>query len=253
MNNDMTGPGHTRRMKWLELTLPAPGENLAADEALLDACEAGHGGDVLRFWEPRELFVVLGYANRASREVELAACRAQGVPVLRRCSGGGTVLQGPGCLNYTVVLRIAEAGPLATVTGANRFIMERHRAALALLIGEAVQVQGVTDLALGALKFSGNAQRRRRESLIFHGTFLLDFDLALVGKFLRFPSQQPAYRQGRAHEHFLTNLHLPADAVKTALRQAWRADAPLQEIPHAEIARLARDQYATEAWNLKFG
>ena len=240
-------------MKWLELTLPTPGENLACDEALLDGCEAGQGGDVLRFWEPRELFVVLGYANRAAREVELAACRAHGVPVLRRCSGGGAVLQGPGCLNYTVGLRIEEGGPLATVTGANRFIMERNRAALAALAGDAVRVQGITDLALGALKFSGNAQRRRREALIFHGTFLLDFDLALVGKFLRFPSQQPDYRQGRAHEHFLANLHHPAAAVKAALRQTWRADEPLKEIPHAEITRLARDRYATEDWNLKFG
>src|SRR5690242_14068944 len=98
-------------MKHLDLTLPSPAENLAADEALLDQCEAGAEGEILRFWEPREAFVVLGYANRAALEVDLPACQAHQIGVFRRCSGGGTVLQGPGCLNYSVILRIPESGP----------------------------------------------------------------------------------------------------------------------------------------------
>ena len=55
-------------MKLCDLTLATPEENLACDEALLDLCEAGHSGDILRFWEPSRHFVVLGYANKAARE-----------------------------------------------------------------------------------------------------------------------------------------------------------------------------------------
>src|SRR3954454_25007928 len=95
-------------MKLFDLTLATPGENLACDEALLDACEEEGAGEVLRFWEPREYFVVLGYANEARREVDLEFCATRSIRVLRRCTGGGTVLQGPGSLNYTLVLRIGE-------------------------------------------------------------------------------------------------------------------------------------------------
>ena len=58
-------------MKLLDLTLPTPAENLACDEALLNQAEA-NGGEILRFWEPREHFVVVGYANKVGTEVDVA-------------------------------------------------------------------------------------------------------------------------------------------------------------------------------------
>src|SRR5689334_9674348 len=98
-------------MKVLDLTLPSPPENLACDEALLGLAESGAGEEVLRFWESTEYFVVVGYANKVAVEVNVAACEVGGIPILRRCSGGGTVVQGPGCLNYALVLRISGDGP----------------------------------------------------------------------------------------------------------------------------------------------
>jgi len=62
-------------MKHLDLTLATPAENLACDEALLDWCEEGHRADeILRFWEAKEYFVVIGYANKAATEANLSAC-----------------------------------------------------------------------------------------------------------------------------------------------------------------------------------
>src|SRR5258706_6702590 len=112
-------------MKVLDLTLPTPAENLACDEALLDAAESGEAGEVLRFWESPEYFVVVGYANKLTTEVNVAACETRRIPILRRCSGGGTVVQGPGCLNYALVLRINEDGPTRSIIAANQFIVER--------------------------------------------------------------------------------------------------------------------------------
>jgi len=117
-------------MTFLDLTLPTPAENLAGDEALLDWCEENGGIGVLRFWEPENYFAVVGYGNQVATEVNVAACEADKIPILRRCSGGGTVLQGPGCLNYSLILKIEENGLLASITAANRFIMERNREAL---------------------------------------------------------------------------------------------------------------------------
>src|SRR4051794_41196954 len=116
-------------MKYIDLTLPTPPENLACDEALLDLCEAGSEGELVRFWEPQQPFVVLGYANQAATEADLAACKARQIGIFRRCSGGGTVLQGSGCLNYSLILRIPESGALQTITGTNQFILQRQQAA----------------------------------------------------------------------------------------------------------------------------
>jgi lipoate---protein ligase len=237
-------------MKHLDLTLASPAANLSCDEALLDACEDGSAGEVLRFWQPEQCFIVVGYSNEVAREVNVAACRQAGLGIFRRCSGGGTVLQGPGCLNYSLVLRIDGHTALESIAGANRLIMERQRAALADLLRQPVEVKGCTDLAVGRLKFSGNAQRRKRHALLFHGTFLLHFDLSLMDRFLQMPSRQPDYRAGRAHDRFLMNLDVAAAAVQDALREAWGAHTPLSDVPDCQ--RLVEEKYARDDWNLKF-
>ena len=245
-------------MKYLDLTLPSPAGNLACDEALLELCEEGKEGEILRFWESQELFVVVGYANKAAKEVDLAACKTASIPVLRRLSGGGTVLQGPGCLNYSLMLRIGESGPLASITGTNKFIMAKQKAALETLTWKAVSIEGDTDLALGrfnameGLKFSGNAQRRKRKFLIFHGTILLRFDIATIEKYLRMPSKHPGYRRDRGHEDFLTNLNTEAAAVKRAIQNEWEAMEVLRDVPVDEIEELRVKKYSTEEWNFRF-
>ncbi len=249
-------------MHLLDLTLPTPAENLACDEVLLDFFEERGGTGLLRFWEPKDYFAVVGYANHVAKEVNVAACEAEGIPILRRCSGGGTVLQGPGCLNYSLVLKIEEGGPLASITLANKFIMERNREAVEAEVGGrrsevGIQIRGCTDLALDtSLKFSGNAQRRKKHFLLFHGTFLLRFDIALIDKFLRMPSKEPDYRNGRSHKKFLTNLDLEAEAVKRSLAEVWGADKDWQagrwRSQGDAIGLLARDKYVTREWNFKF-
>jgi len=239
-------------MIYCDLTLPSPEENLACDEALLDVCEEGETGEVLRFWEPEQYFVVVGYANQAATEVNLPFCEAIAIPVLRRCTGGGTVLQGPGCLNYALILCLEDLGPLQSISGTNEFILRRHQQALAEMLGAPVELRGHTDLAIGGLKFSGNAQRRKRHCLIFHGSFLLEFDIEMIAKALPMPSKQPEYRRQRAHGDFLRNLNMPAERVKSALRKAWNAAEPYEGIPFERVSALVRAKYGRDDWNRKF-
>ncbi len=110
-------------MRLLNLTFPTPQENLACDEALLEKCEQGYDQEILRFWEPPSVFVVLGYSNSAGTEINQDACRSAGIPILRRNSGGGAVVQGPGCLDYALILRSGSEGPLSTIAGTNSYVM----------------------------------------------------------------------------------------------------------------------------------
>ena len=237
-------------MNYLDLTLPTPEENLALDEALLDWCEQTGSNEVLRFWESTKHFVVVGYGNRLCQEVNLETCHERNIPVLRRCSGGGTVLQGPGCLNYSLLLNMHSHDALQTIPETNRYVMERQRAALIPLLGATLAVQGHTDLTIGPLKFSGNAQRRKRRCLIFHGTLLLHFDLSLIDTLLKMPPLEPDYRKKRPHSEFVTNLNRSSEEIKAALQSHWSASAPLKEIPC--VKRLVMEKYARTDWNYRY-
>ncbi len=236
-------------MQRLDLTLPTPETNLACDEALLDDCEQKQDREILRFWEPSRPFVVLGLASRRDREVDVSACAARDIPILRRCSGGGTVVQGPGCLSYTLILRVADKGPLERIDTTNAFIMERHGRLLAEATGLPIRRQGATDLAVGQRKFSGNAQRRRRRFLLFHGTFLLDFPLPLMEEILPYPPRTPRYRRRRSHLAFLTNLHRPSSLIKDLLARSWDAAPASIDIPADAIASLVERKYSVRSWN----
>lgn len=207
---------------------------------------------MLRFWEPTSPFVVVGYANRVATEVNLAVCDDLGIPILRRTSGGGTVVQMPGCLNYALVLRLKGEAWRQSITATNRFVLARLAAALQPLVNAEVRLQGDTDLTLDSRKFAGNAQRRLQRALLFHGCFLLRASLEWIERLLPLPSRTPAYRAGRTHRDFLVNLNLPAAAVKAALRATWGATSPRVDWPWDQVQPLAREKYAEESWNRKF-
>ena len=175
-------------MKYLDLTLPSPEENLALDEALLNHAEDGNSEEILRFWEPDEHFAVLGYSNRSEENVNLNTIREDRISVLRRVSGGGTVLQGPGCLNYALILDIQNRKYLKNIKTTNCHIMKFHAKVLSH-IKSGIEYEGTTDLAMGGLKFSGNAQRRKKRFCLFHGTFLLNMNIKLMEKYLNHPAR----------------------------------------------------------------
>jgi lipoate-protein ligase A len=233
-------------MDYLDLTLPTPEENLALDEALLLEAEAGRAGEVLRLWELPQYAVVLGSAGRLAEDVDEVACRADGVPILRRCSGGGTVLLGPRCLCYTLVLSY-ERPRMQDVTHSYAYIMERICQALTTA-EVTVERIGSSDLAVANRKISGNSQRRMRSFVLHHGTVLYDFDFARIARYLHMPRRQPDYRESRDHESFLVNLPLKSDALKKRLRDVWQASAVSDRCPIEVVATLAREKYGRDEW-----
>ena len=174
----------------------SPAGNLAWDDVLL-----AREKETLRLWESPVPLVVMGRSGQFEREVRLPV----DIPVLRRSSGGGTVLQGPGCLNYTLVLSLARRPEMASVARSYCLILGAVVKALAL---PGLEIRE-SDILLGGRKVSGNAQRRTRGWMLHHGTLLYEaFDLDVVDKVLREPDRQPAHREGRTHRDFLTRLPL---------------------------------------------
>lgn len=231
-------------MRYLDLTLPEPAANLAVDEALLLDVDAG-GDEVLRVWEWPAPVVVLGSGCRFSDDVQEEQCRAEGVPILRRSSGGGTVLWGPGCLLFSLVLATERHPGLTEIRPSYAYILDRLAGAVGL---PGIAQAGISDLSLGGRKFSGNAQQRKQRAILHHGTLLYAFDLPSISRYLKQPPRQPEYRGNRAHQDFLLNLPFTAAELKHRLRQAWQADREETTWPSTKVQQLCEEKYGRAEW-----
>jgi lipoate-protein ligase A len=237
-------------MEFLDLTLPSVAENLALDEALLEEAECSdHPVEVLRIWESPQQAVVVGRSTRVAEEVNLDACRQNGIAVCRRASGGASVVIGPGCLMYSLVLSYELRPGLRMVEAAHRFVLQRIARAVAGSAVDEVEPKGISDLARRERKFSGNSLRCRRTHLLYHGTLLYEFPLDLISRYLRMPPRQPAYREGRGHDQFVMNLRVAPAVLKQRLVEVWDVDARRTVWPRERVDRLVCDRYASDDWN----
>jgi lipoate-protein ligase A len=235
-------------MLCLEATLSSLAENIALDEALLLTAEAGQSYELLRLWEWPAPAVVLGAGCRLAEDAHESTCLADGVPILRRSSGGGTVLLGSGCLVFSLVLSYERSPLLREIRSSYCYILGRLREALADLL-PGITCAGTSDLAADGLKFSGNAQQRKRHHLLHHGTLLYAFDIDIMSRYLRMPSRQPDYRFGRGHTTFVRDLPTDAEDLKRRLREAWGATTSIETWPRELVQQLVREKYGKAEWN----
>ncbi len=237
-------------LRHLFLTADRIETNLAIDEALLVGAEERGLGPVLRIWEPTSLAVVLGASGRLAEDVDRSLCRAEGIAIARRSSGGGTVVVGPGTLNVTLVLPIDAAPGLNAVDTAHSYVLDRLARTIRRF-GPAVEVRGLGDLTLNDRKFAGSAQRRLRRNFLVHTSILYDLPIATIARYTRLPRRQPDYRAGRSHDDFLAHLNLCRADLLSAVKSAWPADPTVSEpliLPDDLIARLVLEKFGDSAW-----
>ncbi len=234
----------------LDLTCASVDLDLALDEALLIEADAGRSGRVLRFWEPADFALVMGASCRIGDDIRVDLCRADGVPIFRRTSGGGTVVVGPGALNVSVILPESAAPGLSAVDGAHRYVLDGIARSIRG-VGPQVKLEGRGDLVLEDRKCGGSAQRRLKRWFMVHCSILYDFSIERIVRYLTIPPRQPEYRQGRSHEDFLRNLGLPRNILMDVIRGGFSA-GPLSSrppaVPSAVLEGLLAEKFANPTW-----
>ncbi|WP_020657576.1 lipoate--protein ligase family protein [Amycolatopsis benzoatilytica] len=222
-----------------------PAENLAFDEALL---REEPPGPVLWLWR-NPVCVVVGRGQRIAREVRVDDCVRDGVPVLRRASGGGTVFHDPGNLNVTLVL----PGP-----------SDRPLEMLGLVMSAAVEKLGLParigdrGIFVGDAKLCGFAVFRTKGVLLAHSTLLIDTDAARVGAYLTGPPPDPkpldSHRSKVASlaDHGVSmSLREVEDVVRSAAA-GLLGELPPRPPSEAELARqeaLLESRYRYAEWH----
>lgn len=241
-------------MLCIDFTCSTVAEDLALDEALLIEADLDDGPAVLRFWEPRQYAVILGASRSIPDDVHVEACRRDGVPILRRSSGGGTVVIGPGALNVAFILAETTAPLLWAVDAAHRYVLERLADSLRQA-GQPVAIEGLGDLTLGGRKFGGSAQRRLRHWFMVHCSILYKLPIERIARYLALPKRQPAYRRQRSHEDFLSNLPLARRILLDAIRAPWSPGAVLSPPPACAlglIPDLVSEKFGNSSWIERF-
>ncbi len=147
-------------MRW---TAPTVAENLAFDEVLAKSAWST-GRHLLRFWWGGSPAVVMGSNEQAEQVVDGPACARHGVEVLKRCTGGGAVLQTGNVLNYSLIMPAPDHLNLETGFRQGAGVV----CAILAAFGIAGAPEGTSDVAVGDRKISGNAQARRWKTLHEH-------------------------------------------------------------------------------------
>ena len=213
---------------------------------------------LVRVWENQQRCIVLGRAEKAEQQIFLAEAERQNVTILRRTSGGGTVVHGPGNLNLSFFLPYHMNDQLKSIHDSYQLIIGWVRSALKESCGVETNMNGSSDISIGDLKISGTAQARKRHGLLHHLTLLIDFDLNSIANLLKEPEKRPDYRGEREHRQFVTTLRqqgfdwdLPffLDALAEQLGP-W-TPRHLSKNEHRQMTYLGKVKYSSPTWNLE--
>lgn len=237
-------------MRLLDFSASTVAENLAIDEAILEEAEllGSETPELLRLWEMPTTCVILGRSSKAEVEVNMDAVRRDGIPVMRRSSGGATVVAGPGCLMYSVLLSYEKRPYLRNLNEAHREVMEKLVEAIQPYVPE-IDWDGTCDLTLEGRKLSGNALRCRLKYLLYHGTFLLGFPISSIEHYLLEPPRQPDYRLKRKHADFVTSLPMQSDHLRRRLIEVWGANDKASLPSPQFVEKLLQERYSNPEWH----
>jgi len=178
-----------------DISFRTPQENILFDDVLFSLAEQGFCPQTLRFWESQKSFIVLGKISKPEDDINIEQVCKDNIPILRRSSGGGTVLLGKGCLNYSLIMSKEIRPQLRAIHSSYDYILKKITRALEPF-GIFSVFKPISDIALAGSekKFSGNAQRRAKKFILHHGTILYDFCISDVERYLSIPKKIPEYR-----------------------------------------------------------
>jgi lipoyl(octanoyl) transferase len=253
------------------VTEPCDGAtNMAIDEALFRGRQAGTSLPTVRCFAWAPPTVSLGYGQPLDEHVDVAVCRALGVGIVRRPTGGSAIYHdGPEReLTYSVTAAADDLDGVSDLLGTYHWIARALCRALRDL-GAPVEIVAIPadagptpafcfartgrfELEIAGRKIVGSAQRRQGSCFLQHGSVMLGADEARLRAV--FPTTPDPLGAMTTLQAALGRRPSWADCAER-LAAAFEAEHGLALRPGGLtgeearlVARLEQERYGTERW-----
>lgn len=224
--------------------------NLALEEHLCNSLPPGHPGFFL-LWQ-NSPSIIVGRHQCTIEEVNVEQVQRDGLPVIRRMTGGGAVYHDLGNLNFSFMCHAAPGE--ASRPDFARFLRPVCRALQD--VGVTAVISGRNDLEVGGRKISGSGQRRFQGRILHHGTLLVQADFARMAAVLTPDAaklRSRGVRSVRARVGNLAEMWRPGTTMEmlraALLRHCAAGQASLRPEDCAAAAALAEAKYRQWSWN----
>lgn len=153
-----------------------PRYNLAIEEYLTKAEK--YDQPILFLWQ-NDNTIVVGRNQNSAWEINLQKAQNDGVTIIRRNTGGGTVFHDLGNLNFSIIYTDKDNKAVSLFS-------EMLKPVISTLneMGAAAEFSGRNDIVIKGKKISGNAMWKHKERFLQHGTILFNANLDKLTKYL---------------------------------------------------------------------
>jgi len=154
-------------------------------------------------WIPDKVYIVLGASNNPAEALNMDMVEKDKITVLKRPSGGQTVILTPNNIIIAAVYFDKKTmQPKDVFQQINKLIIStiEHTGIHDL------SLMGISDIAISGKKILGSAIYRSKDALLYHAVLNLGEPSVTFERYLKHPSKEPDYRQGRSHAEFVTSL-----------------------------------------------
>lgn len=143
----------------------------------------------------------MGISGKKETHIEASKWRLDPVPIIRRFSGGGTVVVDENTLFITFLFNAEEINVPCRIDAIHHYLEAFWQRVFHPHPFRLVE----NDYVLGEKKMGGNAQYLSKNRWLHHTSFLWNFEPKRM-ELLSYPQKTPTYRLGRTHVDFLTSL-----------------------------------------------
>jgi len=251
--------------------------NMAVDEAIAESCRRELSPPTIRFYGWTQAALTIGYFQKAERDLDQAVCRKEGIPIIRRITGGRAVLHGND-LTYSIASGTHAVELPDTIRGSFLAISRGFIEGLRRLGVEADAVRAPAketgrsplcfmsaswyEITCRGRKIIGSAQRRWKDGMLQQGSLLLGFNPEDHEKYFRSPDDNGRKHTVQNSRNRIFGLHDLVPERMTSQKIAKQIAAGFEtslgirlepgqlspfELEQADF--LARTRYRTDSWN----